>query len=277
MGKINDNYYLINGTLSNMKALVYPYGKLYYKNVRDISDIDIATIDLGTELPDVLAETNPNIQLTSKNYIVKFPYAKGIKVFKPIEQFVLTSKSIKLVDSFRDIAEERNHKYYHDKPLSDENNPKVIHLVEDILNELTIRQKREVFSERSSLGKKAKEHYYGNKYKFEQQISNYTQLRQLLIDYLYFIADKGMPTLYELYSIADSKEYISGLTQEDPKVITDAINRYKEGLLRVQSEEEANKLVSDLDKTFEEPYQMQLCDYFPDIPNVDNPGKRRIR
>ena len=277
MGKINDNYYLINGTLSNMKAIVYPYRKLYYKNVRDISDIDIATIDLGTELPDVLADLNPNIQLTNKNYIVKFPYAKGIKVFKPIEQFVLTSKSIKLVDSFRDIAEERNYKYYHDKPLSDENNAKVINLVEDILNELTIRQKREVFSERSSLGKKAKEHYYGNKYKFEQQISNYTQLRQLLIDYLYFIADKGMPTLYELYSIADSKEYISGLTQEDPKVITDAINKYKEGLLKAQSEEEANKLVSDLDKTFEEPYQMQLCDYFPDIPNVDNPGKKRLR
>lgn len=277
MGKINDNYYLINGTLSNMKALVYPYHKLYYKNVRDISDIDIATIDLGTELPDVLADLNPNIQLTSKNYIVKFPYAKGIKVFKPIEQFVLTSKSIKLVDSFRDIAEERNYKYYHDKPLSDENNAKILNLVEDILNELTIRQKREVFSEKSSLGKKVKEHYYGNKYKFEQQISNYTQLRQLLIDYLYFIADKGMPTLYELYSVANSKEYISGLTQEDSQVITDAINKYKEGLLQVQSEEEANKLVSDLDKTFEEPYQMQLCDYFPDIPNVDNPGKKRLR
>ena len=277
MGYKNDSYYLINGTPAAMDAVVYPYRDYYVRNVKDISDVDIATISLGTSLKEAIKEVNPNIELTGKNYIVKYPYAKGIKVFKPIEVFKETPTTIKLTDSFMTIAEQRNYNYYHGIGLDEVNIDRILNLVYGILNEMSNRQKIEVFSRDSSLGKKIKDYYYSNKYKFEQQIVNYTQARQLLIDYLHFVAGKRMPNLQELYNVSYNQSNINGLMQEDPTSLTNTLKEYRDKLLKAKNEEEQARLQYELESRLDIPYQMELSDYFPDIPRVDNVINKKTR
>ena len=108
MANKNDNYYFIHGNEVRSQAIYVPYNASYVKNVRDISDFDIATIEMGDKINEKLQEINPGVLLTHSNYIGKFPYANGIKIFKPIEVLRVPQKAIKIVNGFRDFSEERN-------------------------------------------------------------------------------------------------------------------------------------------------------------------------
>ena len=264
MGKKNDNYYLLTGNDIESKTIYIPYKDSYYKNVKDISDMDIATINLGTKFREILAETNPNTELARKFYIAKFPYAQGVKIFKPVEVTSDNFKTQNIIDDFRDIAEERNYNYHNDLKLDNVNGTRLINFAYDLLNDLNYSQKREIMGRSSIMGKKIKENYGNNQYLFEEQIANYTQLRNLLINYLDIKSGKVIPSSGELARMADSLEYIDGLYPEESENIKRALEEYKAALLKAKDEEEKRKAEEELKKQTEAQFsQMNLYDMFP--------------
>jgi hypothetical protein len=86
-----------------------------------------------------------------------------------------------------------------------------------------------------------------------------------------------MPVKQDLYSVSDNMKYIDGLTKEDPIVITTALKEYKAKLLQIQNEKEIIKAKKELEEGLDIPYQMELSDYFPDIPRVDNVIDKKTR
>ena len=176
MANKNDNYYLINGDEIESRTIYVPYKGGYHKNVSDISDMDIATIELGTSFKDELKDANPIVKLGNQFYIGKYPYVKGIKIFKPVEIIKTSDDTNKIITTFREFAEERNFYYYHDKSLDIPNKEKVLELAYTILKSLTPAQKKILLSKESILGKDTKHNFINNKHLFEEQISNYTQL-----------------------------------------------------------------------------------------------------
>ena len=240
MANKNDNYYFINGNEFESTCLYVPYNGTYVKNVKDISDMDIATIELGTGIREALIECNPLVQLNNTNYIGKYPYAKGIKIFKPILISKETEESKRIVDRFRDLAEERNYDYYHGNKLI-LNEDKAKAMIESIMSKLTSSQKSTIFSKESIIGKNIKSFRYDNKYRFEEQLSNYTQLRNLLINYLAVKSGIQIPTNQRLANMANSIDNIKELYPEDPKVIKEALELYKIEIQKAKEEEERKK------------------------------------
>ena len=266
MANKNDNYYFIHGNEVGSQAIYVPYKASYVKNVRDISDFDIATIEMGEQLHERLQEANPGVVLTHTNYIGKFPYAKGIKIFKPIELLRVPKKAIKIVNGFRDFSEERNAYYYAGKKLDLQDTAAIARLVDEILSDLSIDDKRSIFGSKSFLGKDIKDFYYENGYNFHRTISNYTQLRNLLIAYLNIKQGKDVPTYFKIDGMAQSLDAIKGLYPEDASMIKKALLEYKEAILIAKNEAERAKAEIELKKkTIEPEYtQLTLFDLFPE-------------
>lgn len=266
MANKNDNYYMINGDQIESYAIHFPYKGTYYKNVRDISDMDLATLEQRENLRDVLQEINPTIELGNQLYIGKYPYSKGIKIFKPIEIFKSSDRIDNIVDKFIYIAEHRNYLYHSNKKLefSDKEKEKLVELAYAMIDDMTFKQKDSVFSASSIVGYKVKHGRLNNKHEFERQLGNYTQLRNLLINYLTIKANRSLPTNFQLNMISTHLENIKALYKEKPEEIEKALKEYKEAILKIKDEQElkraAEKLTQDPNKQYE---QMTLFDLFP--------------
>lgn len=281
MANKNDNYYFIHGNEVGSKTIYVPYKTSVVKNVKDISDFDIATIEMGDQIQEKLKECNPGVKFEHSNYIGKFPYTRGIKIFKTIEVLKVPQKAIKIVNGFRDFAEERNSYYYAGKKLGLQDTGAVVKLVEDILSDLSINNKREIFGKQSFLGNDIKNYYYDNKYNFDRTISNYTQLRNLLIAYLNIKSGKNVPKYYKMDAMSKSLDSIDGLYQEDPAVIKQALIDYKEELIKAKNEEQRRIAEEELKrKTSGSQYnQMTLFDIYPELvpDSSKEPGPRKGR
>jgi hypothetical protein len=263
MANKNDNYYLLNGDEVESTAIYLPYKGKYIKNSKDISDIDLASIELGTSFRESLQEANPKLKLGNQYYLGKYPYSKGIKIFKPVEVFEESDKTQRLVDSFREISEERNYNYYKGNSLESGNKDKILRLVYSILENLSNLQKMKMFNSSSILGKDTKSNYYNNKHLFEEQISNYTQLRNMLINYLYIKANKSLPYTKKLVMVSESLDSIQGLYPEEPDTITKALKEYKEALIKAKDEEDKKQAFEEYTQMTRNPYiQMTLFDVF---------------
>ena len=266
MANKNDNYYLINGDQTDSRTIYIPYKGTYYKNVKDISDMDLATIELGTNLRPALEDANRIQKLDSLLYVGKYPYAKGIKIFKPVEIFKENPSISNIVGNFRDLAEERNYNYHNGNSVELTSKDKIARIASAILVNLTDTQRRIMFEKNSILGKEVKSNYFHNKYLFDTQIANYTQLRNLLINYLYIKAGKSTPTNYDLKNMSEFMNNINGLSQENPDDIKRALIEYKEALIKAKDEEEL-RLAEEayIRKTHESFTQMTLFDAFPEL------------
>jgi len=260
MANKNDNYYLINGDPVEAKAIYIPYKGTYYKNVKDISDMDLATIELGESFRSSLIEANPKDKLGYSYYIGKYPYSKGIKIFKPVEILQSNFKSDKIVNGFRELAEERNYNYYHDKSLEPDDKSKSLKLAYEIIETFTPEQKRTLLSSNSILGKEVKQNFYNNKHLFEEQISGYTQLRNLLINYFYIKTNHNIPTNFKLKNMQEALDNIKGLYTEDPEKIKKALLEYKEALLKAKTEEEKTQAKEKLVQSTSNNVQLNLYD-----------------
>ena len=265
MANKNDNYYFINGNNIESHCIYVPYKGSYIKNSKDISDFDMATIELGTDLKDALADCNPLLKLNTYNYIGKYPYSKGIKIFKPIEMFK-EDKDIKhAVDCFTQFVEERQFLYYHEKPLDLTDQDLIEQFIDLILSSLTPREKEIVFSKKSIINKNIKVYRTENAHRFIEQLSNYTQLRNLLINYINVKSGRFIPTNYKLKQMANSLENIENLYPEDPEKIKQALEEYKAEILQIKSDEERKQVQEKLKKNTQEEYkQLTLYDIFGD-------------
>ena len=265
MANKNDNYYFINGNNVESHCIYVPYKKSYVKNVRDISDYDMATVELGTDLRDALVDCNPLLNLNTYNYIGKYPYSRGIKIFKPIEIYKQDPYVKHAVDIFSQLIEERQFLYYNGKPLDLTNQYMVEQFINYVLSHLTPKEKETVFSKQSIIGKNIKTYRIENAYRFMEQISNYTQLRNLLINFINVKSGRFIPTTYKLKQMSDSLDNIEGLYTEDPDKIKQALEEYKAEILRVKSEEDKKKAQEELQKKTQEEYQqITLFDIFGD-------------
>ena len=265
MANKNDNYYFINGNNIESSAIYVPYNGTYVKNVRDISDFDEATIELGTNLRDALEDCNPLTKFNVHNYIGKYPYAKGIKIFKPIEIYKETPDINEVVDLFRELVDERQFNYYHDKSLDDNDKQRIERFINLVLKKLNTNQRNIVFSKDSIIGKNIKSNRSDNLHIFMEQLSNYTQLRNLLINYISIKSGRYIPTTYKLKSMANSLENIERLYPESPENIAKALQEYKESILNIKNEEEKKKIEETFIANTQEEYkQITLFDVFHD-------------
>ena len=272
MANKNDNYFFISGDEIESQAIIFPYKGAYYKNVRDISDMDLATIDLGTNLKDELKDCNPNVNFDGHLYVGKYPYAHGIKMFKPIEITKSTNRINTIVDRFRDIAYHRNFLYYSNRKLDFDDKSKLVQLAYEMIQDMTQREKDIVFSSKSIVGYNIKHGRLHDKHQFETQIANYTQLRNLLINYLRVKGDKKYASNYLLREMAKHIDNIRSLHTENSETVTEAVKLYREALLRAKDEEEMKKAAERLttDTTIEYK-QMNIFDY------VDDPFNQLVK
>ena len=277
MANVNDNYYMLNGTEYGSETIYVPFKDGFVKNTSDISDLDLATIDLGTSLRDALVEANPTIKLREQYFIGKFPYERGIKIFKPIEMFKETERTVHVINGFRELAEERNYKYYKGSSLELDSKIKALELVYYMLKSLNDSDYRDMFSYESILGRKIKEDYKHNKFMFEREIVNYTQLRNMVLYYLAYKADRRVVTRDQIKLMEESLKRIKGLYPEDPDKIKSALEDYKKLLLQVKNEEERRQAEEELKRKTVVPQYTQLTfeDVYPELAGqVFNPPKR---
>ena len=264
MAKKVENHYLINGDQYESHALFVPYKDTYYKNVEDISDMDKATIALGTNYRKAIQECNPHIKLGTNSYVAKTKGDKVSKIYKPIEVFESNEKVQKILDSFMEYVDERNYSYYHNLGLDIANKDKVVSLVHNIVNSTRKHYAgKDILSYHSIIGDTIIDSFLHNAYMFKQMI-NYTQLRNFIINYLHIVANKDLPTTYQLAQMNEFSNYINGLYILEPREIKEALEEYKKLLLNAKDEEDKKKALEEFNQmTLERNKQLSLFDLFP--------------
>jgi hypothetical protein len=234
---------------------------------------------MGTRMVELLQDANPTKKLREQYFITKYPYAKGVKVFKPIQIFAENSKTIKVVNGFREIAEERRYNYYKDHKLVTGNPTRDLELVHYMLSTLSDVDRANMFNWRSILGKEIKDNYYHNMYKFEQQIVNYTQLRDMVLYYLAFKSGRRVVQQDQIMRMVDSLPIINGLYPEDSDKIREALEEYRRVLREVQDAKARLEAEEQLKWKTEVPENAQLTigDIYPELAGDIEPVQRKGR
>ena len=266
MASLKDNYYLINGDQYESYALFIPYNGEYYRSLKDISDMDKATIALGTDYKQAVQECNPNLRLGTSFYVAKSPVKNGPKIYKPIEIFKRTDKVDELINKFMQYVELRNYNYHHGLSLELSDKDKVVSLAHEIYSSLKKHYgNTELLSEDSIIGKDIKDSFLHNSYLFKRQI-DYTQLRNFIINYLYIVADKSIPSAYQLHQMYEFSNYINGLYKLEPGEIKEALEEYKQLVLKAKNDEDRRKAIEEFNQMTREKYvRMNLFDMYPEL------------
>ena len=264
MAKKVENHYLINGDQYESHALFIPYKDTYYKNVEDISDMDKATIALGTNYRKAIQECNPHIKLGTNSYVAKTKGDKVSKIYKPIEVFESNEKVQKILDSFMEYVDERNYSYYHSLGLDIANKDKVVSLVHNVVNSVKKHYNRsDIIAYNSIIAENIINSYLHNAYMFRTMI-NYTQLRNFIINYLHIVANKDVPTSYQLTQMNQFSNYINGLYQLESEDIKEALEEYKKLVLNAKDTIDMQKAIQEFREMIEERnQQMTLFDICP--------------
>ena len=239
-----DNYYLINGDSYESSTLYVPYQGTYVKNVKDISDMDLATIELGTDYVEAIQDANPTYKLGNRFYIAKD--VDSFRIFKPIEVFTRSDRIDKTLDTFREFSEERNYNFKKGLNLELDKKDKLVSFVYSLYNSLN-DQEKELFMNSHLIGTQIKNNFKHNAYMFKRQI-DYTQLRNMIITYLYIKAGQSTPTSYQIADMIRFSNNIQGMYPKDPEVIKQALEEYKAAILLDQEkakQDYLNKLKED--------------------------------
>ena len=198
------NYYLLNGKNGEGNALnLLVDGKLQ-RNFIDISSLDIQTLNLPqTKAKEILQEYNPKLDLTGMFYNASYPHLKTkTKTYATI--FYDENKNAKYyIDQLKYFAEQRNYKKeHHEKIKLDENRVLDEYIRKILCNILNTSQNnltnyeslmsaklKEVLKERyTTYYNKETNNYINSKiYILRSLLSNYTELRNLTIEYLLYI------------------------------------------------------------------------------------------
>ncbi len=264
MAYLKDNYYLLNGDHFESSTIYVPYKGTYYKNVKDISDMDKATIDLDTDYREALQDCNPELKLGNQFYVAKYPYSQGVKIYKPIEIFTRDDKIDKVLNKFMEYVELRNFNYHKGNNLEISDKDKLVSFVYSIINSLSVDDKKnKMLGNTSIVGKDIKSNFQHNTYLFRRQI-DYTQLRNIVITYLYIKAGKSIPTNRQIGNMIDFSNNIRNLYPLEPKEVAEALKEYKEKIISIKDEEEKKAVLEEFQKnTQERNVQMTLFDICP--------------
>ena len=248
----NYNYYFLNGDQYESSAIYIPYRDSYIKNVKELSQFDLATLELGKDYMNAIQDANPTYKLGNQFYIAKD--ANTFRIFKPIEVFVDDNETSKKIDKMKEYAEERYYNYSKGISLELSNKDKLVSYVYSLYNSLT-KEEQLQFMNSHLIGSQIKNYFLHNAYMFKRLI-DYTQIRNMLITYLYIKANKSLPTSYQLGKMIEFSNNIQGLYPKDPNKIKEALEEYKNEL--VSNADDARKDYED--KLKEENVQITLFD-----------------
>lgn len=198
------NYYLLNGKNGTGNSLyLLKNGKLL-KNFVDISTLDILTLDISREKAnDILKEYNPNTDLSGVFYNASFPHSKTkIKTYATIFGDD-NDKSKYFFDKLKYFAEQRNFKKEHKEKLKLDENRVFDDYIRKILFNILSKQNSILVNYESLMSAKIKEmireryltghnmstdNYINSKiYLFRNILSNYTELRNITLEYILYI------------------------------------------------------------------------------------------
>ena len=195
------NYFLMNGKDGKGNALnLVDNGKLKRAFV-DLSEIDCQTLEIPYQkAKEIISEYNPGTDLNGDFYDVQYPFKKTlVKSFASM--FSYNDANAKVIeDTFHSFAEERLYNKLHGKKLKLRESQALEDYYRSILDYILSQNQGKILTYDSLISAALKEllkkRYteYGNKstwqflnaksYVLKSFLSNYTELRNLTIEYL---------------------------------------------------------------------------------------------
>ncbi|MBR3161194.1 MAG: hypothetical protein IKF19_00485 [Bacilli bacterium] len=261
------SYYLLNGKKGNGKALYLLKNGELIKNFKDISALDLQTMDIsGNNAKELLSEYNPDIDLSGMFYDASYPHSKT-KTKTYVTIFNFENKDVDYYfHQLRHFAEQRNYKKEHRNKLKLEHDRIFDDYMRRLLyNVMKIRSDK-LISYDSLISFKIKElirdkkynysdmginNYINSKiYLFRDILSNYTELRNITLEYMLYL--QGMST--DIRSDINRYKYWDNYGMEEVEPI-----KYVKG----------EKIPKP--KTYT---QMELADYITGFPKVRKLNKR---
>lgn len=202
------NYYLLNGKNGKGNTLnILVDGKLH-KNFIDISTLDLATLDIKEEdAAKVLKEYNPKLDLSGIFYNASYPHSKTkTKSYATI--FNQDKENTKYyLESLKYFAEQRNYKKEHKQKIKLDENRVLEDYIRKIIYNILYNNNTKLTEYESLMSAKLKEilrekfyiypdmginNYINAKiYILKSILSNYTELRNLTIEYVLLLQEKN--------------------------------------------------------------------------------------
>ena len=197
-------YYLLNGKNGEGNALnILVSGKLK-RDFIDIAALDLQTMNIpNTKVNEVLQEYNPEIDLTGCFYDASYPHKQTeTKTYVPIFNFE-SEKSKYYINKLKYFAEQRNYKKEHGEKIALDESKYLDDYIRTILYNILSNPQNKLSNYESLMSARLKEiikerymnymyigtHNYINTkgYLLRNILKNYTELRNLTIEYILYI------------------------------------------------------------------------------------------
>ena len=195
------DYYLVNGTKGKGNALNIPVDNLIYRNFKDISSIDLQTMNIKKkDAANYFKEYNKDININGMFYIASYPHKKkDTKTYAPIFD-IASDNTREYFDLLREYAEKRDYQSKNNMNLKLELDKKLNDLIKDISYDILQENNSRLLSYESLIASDVKDIYkqkftdYPNKgtnqyidsriYLLRNYLTNYTQLRNIILEYI---------------------------------------------------------------------------------------------
>lgn len=235
------NYFLMNGKNGNARALKLLTKDGLKRSFIDISALDLVTMDISDkDKVNILEENNKGIDLSGTFYDASYPHKdKKTKTYIPL--FDMTNVKTKYyMDKLRYFAEQRNYKKEHGMPIALDQNYELESYIRKMMSAILSGYKPSFVSYDSLLAAKLKDilkegYVYKNDsmrfingkiYILRNLFGNYTQLRNITIEYMHYLNGKSIKmrnTLGRLehYENKDMEEIIPPIEEENVQLTLD--------------------------------------------------------
>ena len=200
-------YFLMNGKNGNSRALKLLTKEGLKRDFVDISSLDLVTMDIDDKNKiEVLEEYNKGIDLCGTFYDASYPHSDNkTKTYLPI--FDMTNDKTRFyMDKLRYFAEQRNYKKEHGLKIGLDQNTELDTFIRKMMCSLLNGYKPSFVSYDSLLAAKLKDilkdgylykkdkmsYINGKIYVLRNLFGNYTQLRNITIEYMHYLNGKSL-------------------------------------------------------------------------------------
>ena len=267
MGK---NYYLVNADYKEGNVLYVPYKGMCYRNFKDLSYFDDASIALDSDFNDEIKELN-HMKDNFNGMFIAAPYRTkyGISTYPTfnISKSNLNKYEIvkEILDRFMLFIEQRQFKVEHNEKLAlDINNDLrnyIIFLLDKLYSldeygfegvigrgsKVSLKLKNLLYLKTTGYNYMTPSMYYGDNYvTFNNYLSGYTELRNLTLSIIDAILGFSINHSYEIDARSEAR--IHGLYEEEPFILP--------------PKKEIIKPIKVIDKKESEYHQLTLEEYF---------------